>query len=227
MNKLKLVDIKKEFVSANERITVLSGINLEIKRGEKIAIIGPSGSGKSTLLHLMGLLLSPTEGEIFIDDKSVSSMTGQEKNNYRNKDIGFVFQFHHLLPDFSSLENIIIPALIRGEDKNKAEERAKFLLDKVGIKDRMHHKPNQLSGGERQRVSICRALIMNPSVLLMDEPTGNLDFDNRNRVMNIIDTFYEDMDIGYVFITHNKEIIKNRVDKIYVLQKGIIYEEKM
>ncbi len=228
MNNILIIeDICKEFVSGEEKIDVLKGVNLELKRGERIAIVGPSGSGKSTLLHIIGLLLKPTKGKIYIDGKNMIDADEKEKDTVRNRKIGFVFQFHHLLPDFNAIENVIMPAVIGGMDHKEAYKKAEDLLKIVGLENRMYHKTYQLSGGERQRVSVCRALITDPPLLLMDEPTGNLDYENTQKMMALIDDFYTKFQMSYIFITHNISIIKDRVEKVYFLKEGMLYEEKM
>src|SRR5688572_14839071 len=168
---IKGVNISKEY----NQLKVVKNVSLEIARGEIVAIVGKSGAGKSTLLHILGTLDRPTSGEVYLDGKLSSSLSDSQLNTFRNEHIGFVFQFHHLLPEFTAIENVMMPALIKRSPKREAESRAKELLDYLGLRDRIQHKPSQLSGGEQQRVAVARALMNKPLVIFADEPSGNLD----------------------------------------------------
>ncbi|HOK21993.1 MAG TPA: ABC transporter ATP-binding protein, partial [Bacteroidales bacterium] len=179
--KIKLENVYKTF----KPVEVLKDINLEILDNEFISIVGPSGAGKSTLLHLIGTLEKPDKGTVKYDDKDIYKLNDKELSNFRNKNIGFVFQFHHLLPEFSAIENVMLPALIAGISKEKATVKAERLLTELNLKHRLTHKPQELSGGEQQRVAIARALINDPKFLLADEPTGNLDSQNAEEVINL------------------------------------------
>jgi len=217
---LRLVDVEKSFITDVERIDVLKGINLTIKRGERISITGPSGSGKSTLLHIMGGLEHPSSGDVLFQNSPLYQRNEEEISYIRNRSFGFVFQFHHLLQDFTALENVMIPALIAGEGLKKAEEKARKLLEKFGLGGRLNHKPAKLSGGERQRVAMARALINSPDVLFLDEPTGNLDPEHSQEVLDVIKTLEG---VSIVVVTHDfgvAKICENR----YNLKNGILEE---
>ncbi len=222
----KCSNITKSYRIANQAVThVLKGLSLEIVRGEFLAIVGPSGVGKSTLLHIVGSLDTPENGElsynfenIWTDIKSYSS---EQLAEIRNKHIGFVFQFHHLLPEFTSIENIMIPAFIAGLPYKQALGKAKSLLHEVGIENKSDNKPMELSGGEQQRVAIARALINNPSIVLADEPTGNLDKDNSESVMELIRKLQKDYNLTFVVATHSNEIA-SRADRVVKMSDGLI-----
>ena len=183
---------------------VLKGINAEISEGEVVSIVGPSGAGKSTLLHLIGTLDKPTEGEVFIDGENVFKLSSKELAHFRNTKIGFIFQFHHLLPEFTILENVCIAAMISGKSIKSVETKAKELLEEVGLKERLDHKPSEISGGEAQRVAIARALINSPKVILADEPTGNLDTHNSEEIVKIIFELRKKYKQTFVIVTHNE-----------------------
>ena len=187
MNKtaLELRKINKIYKGKTENIHILKDLDLKVSEGEFISILGKSGSGKSTLLNVIGMLDSIDNGEIFIEEKKIDRGNEKDIDEIKNKKIGFVFQFHYLLPEFTALENVMLPALLKGEDKKKAEEKAKKLLEEVGLGERLHHKPSELSGGEKQRAAISRALINDPEILLADEPTGNLDEETSNNIHNL------------------------------------------
>jgi lipoprotein-releasing system ATP-binding protein len=203
---IKTKDLIKEYrISKEKSLRVLNGISVEINEGEVISIVGPSGAGKSTLLHLMGTLDKPTSGEVYIDGENVFKMSSNEIAHFRNSKIGFIFQFHHLLPEFSALENVCIAAMISGKSLKATEEKGKSLLDEVGLSDRMHHKPSELSGGEAQRVAIARALINSPKVILADEPTGNLDTHNSEDIMKIMFDLRKKYQKTFVIVTHNEK----------------------
>ncbi|HEX4851856.1 MAG TPA: ABC transporter ATP-binding protein [Puia sp.] len=185
---------------------VLKGVDIAVRQGEIVSIVGPSGSGKSTLLHILGTLDEPAEGEIFLHDKKINSLRGKSMAAFRNKHIGFVFQFHHLLPEFTALENVCIPGWIAGRRKREVEERAKKLLETLGIGSRLENKPGALSGGEQQRVAVCRALINSPDIVFADEPTGNLDSANAKELHQLFFELRNQFDQTFLIVTHNEEL---------------------
>ena len=201
---IKTTGLTKEYqVSKDSTLKVLKGIDLEVYEGEIVSIIGPSGAGKSTLLHLIGTLDKPTGGEVWFEDKKVSDLGSNDLARFRNKSIGFVFQFHHLLPEFTAIENVSIAAMISGKSLKEIENRAKEILTEVGLGERIDHKPSELSGGETQRVAIARALINSPRVILADEPTGNLDTHNSEEIMSLIFKLRDKYKQTFILITHN------------------------
>lgn len=200
-------------------LDVLQGVDLAIESGEAVSIVGASGSGKSTLLHLLGALDRPTEGEIRLGGVSLSGRSGPELARIRNRFVGFVFQFHHLLREFSSLENVMLPALIDGQDRKAAESRARELLAAVGLEDRLTHRPWQLSGGEQQRVAVARALANHPVVLLADEPSGNLDGRTSEALHDLLFQIREEEGLSLVLVTHNRELAA-RADRALLLRDG-------
>jgi len=202
---LTLRNIQKSYPSGDSIIHVLRGIDLEVNRGDFIGITGPSGSGKSTLLSIMGTLEHPDEGEIFYGDIAVKSLSDEEISELRNRKVGFIFQFYNLLPEFNALENVMLPLILRGENSTKARGLAEELLDQLGLKDRFHHFPSELSGGERQRIAVARALVTDPDVILADEPTGNLDRDNADLLMDLLKSL-NDKGVTIVLVTHNEEL---------------------
>ena len=185
---------------------VLKGVDLEVKVGEILSIVGKSGAGKSTLLHILGTLDTPDSGSLSIDGTSMGNMKSKELAKFRNERIGFIFQFHHLLSEFSAIENVAIPALIAKKNKNTSLARAKELLDYLGLADRFEHKPSELSGGEQQRVAVARALMNNPAVVFADEPTGNLDNETSDDLHTLIKSLRKDFDQTFVIVTHNDEL---------------------
>lgn len=220
---IKAKDLYKSFPGGPDKgkLEVLKGMNLEVTEGSVTAIIGSSGSGKSTLLHILGGLDKADQGEIYWNDKDISGYSADELAEFRNKYIGFVFQFHHLLPEFTALENVAMPALIAGESTNKAYKRAEELLDNFGVAERKDHRPTQLSGGEQQRVSMARALMNNPRIILADEPTGNLDQENTDIILDLLFELRDAMAVSVLLITHEKEIA-NRADRVLELKKGVL-----
>jgi lipoprotein-releasing system ATP-binding protein len=187
-------------------LEVLRGVNLEINKGEVVAIVGPSGCGKSTLLHILGSLDKADMGEIVINNKALSLLSGNKLAAFRNKHIGFVFQFHHLLPEFTALENVCIPGWLAGRNKNEVKEKAESLLKILGLVDRNENKPNQLSGGEQQRVAVARALINNPDIVFADEPTGNLDSANAQELHQLFFDLRKQFNQTFLIVTHNEEL---------------------
>jgi lipoprotein-releasing system ATP-binding protein len=213
--------IAKNIIKAYGAIKVLHGINMEVQKGELVALLGASGVGKSTLLHILGTLDSADSGSLIINNKEIQSLKGKKLSSFRNKEIGFVFQFHHLLPEFSALENVCIPAWLAGTSKKAAESEAKALLKLVGVEHRMHNKPNQMSGGEQQRVAIARALINKPALLLADEPTGNLDSQNAQAILNLLKQIQAEQGQTIIVVTHNEEIAAQCHRRI-VIKDGLI-----
>ena len=201
-----LKNITKGFYSSGKYFYVLNDINYKISPGDSIAVVGESGLGKSTLLHVLGTLDKPCSGEIIFRDKNVFDFDDKNLAKFRNEAIGFVFQFHHLLAEFSALENVIMPLLIRGVDKKTSIETAETILERVGLKDRMRHKVTEISGGEQQRVSLARALILKPALLLADEPTGNLDKKNSKQIHNLFMELNEELNMTMFIVTHNTEL---------------------
>lgn len=197
-------NIHKKF----SQVEVLKGITLSIDEKEVVSITGPSGAGKTTLLQILGTLDYPDQGKIHIQNTSVSALKGNSLSQFRNQNIGFIFQFHHLLPEFTALENVAIPTFIQGFSKNEGYEKAKSLLDYLGLKQRYHHKPATLSGGEQQRVAVARALVNNPSVVLADEPSGNLDSQTAEELHNLFFHLRKEMGQTFVIVTHNQELAK-------------------
>ncbi len=202
-------------------LQVLKGIDLEIPQGKLYSIVGPSGAGKTTLLQIIGTLSHPENGDVVINGNKISSMNEKQLAAFRNKEIGFVFQFHYLLPEFTALENVCIPAFIAKTPKKKAEQRAKELLNFLGLSARLAHKPNELSGGERQRVAIARALINNPKVILADEPSGNLDSKNREDLHQLFFTLRDQFGQTLVIVTHD-ESFASQSDRIIRMRDGLI-----
>ena len=222
---LQCKDITKEFESEStvDKLQILQGIQLDVPKGELISIVGSSGSGKSTLLHILGGLATPTSGDVYWNGVSIYSHSSDKIAELRNSHIGFVFQFHHLLPEFTALENVMMPALIKGDSHKKAENRAKELLGEFGMSERLQHRPSQLSGGEQQRVSMARALTNRPSLILADEPTGNLDEKNTDLILSLLFKLREFEDVSVLLITHEKEIAR-QCNKTYTLLNGILSE---
>ncbi len=217
---IKAYNIKKDF----ENIKVIKGIDLHIAKGELVAIVGPSGAGKTTLMQIVGSLMKSDSGEVYINDVNINKLSESNLAKFRNEQIGFVFQFHHLLPEFSALENVILPALIKGESKASATYRAKEILETVGLSQRLEHKPSQMSGGEQQRVAIARALINNPSVILADEPTGNLDTKNRDELNKLFIELKQRYNQTVVIVTHD-EALANLADRKIIIVDGLVKNE--
>ena len=215
----------KHYDDAGRQVRVLEGVDFEVAPAAKIAIVGESGVGKSTLLHLLGGLDAPTSGTIEFDGKDLTAMSSAELAGFRNREIGFVFQFHHLLPDFSAEENVMMPALIRGEGREAARRRAREILERVGLAGRLDHKPGELSGGEQQRVSVGRAVVCEPRILLADEPTGNLDAATGEEVQRLLIELNEERRVALLVVTHSDRLA-TAMDSIFRLQGGQILPEK-
>ena len=221
---LECDNIVRRFREGESTLEVLSGVNLEIMPGERLAIIGASGSGKTTLLQIMGGLDEPTSGSISVGGHSMAKISESEKGVLRNKYLGFVYQFHHLLPEFSAEENVAMPLLIRGERRAEAAEKARDLLARVGLAERLGHKPGELSGGERQRAAVARALINQPALVLADEPTGNLDAGNGAQVLSLMLDLNRELGTSLVIVTHDHSIAA-QMDRILVLEEGRLRED--
>jgi lipoprotein-releasing system ATP-binding protein len=204
-------------------LSILNGVDLTVGRGEMVAIVGASGAGKSTLLHVLGALDLPSKGTVMLDGEQVEGRTDEELAALRNRKVGFIFQFHHLLREFSALENVMMPLRIGGVEIPEARSRAEILLAKVGLSGRMHHRPGQLSGGEQQRTAVARALAMDPALILADEPSGNLDHGNANRLHDLLSELARDMEIGMVVVTHNAALA-GRADRVLLLEDGVLAE---
>lgn len=219
---LRAENIHKSYpVGKSSELKVLKGIDLKIRKGEILAIVGPSGVGKSTLLHILGALDKPTMGKIVVDSIDVSSMNERRLASFRNKMVGFVFQFHHLLPEFTAIENVAMPGLISRKNPREVYQKAEELLEEVGLKDRMNHRPGELSGGEHQRIAFARALINNPVVVLADEPSGNLDMANSIALHELMWELVREKNTTFVIVTHNKELA-SQADRIIELYDGRI-----
>jgi len=221
---IKIIDLYKTYANGPQAVEVIKGINLQIKAGEVVTIMGPSGVGKSTLLHIIGALDLPTSGIVIIGGKEVNALDSDAQAKFRNEAIGFVFQFHHLLPEFTALENVLIPSMMHSPLNAEKENYARMLLDEVGLSHRLEHKPSELSGGEQQRVAVARALINKPKVLLADEPTGNLDNHNSEMLYNLLLGLNKKFNQTLVIVTHD-EHITSRADRIVILDDGLIAKE--
>lgn len=216
---LKASNIEKYYGNLH----VLKGVDIEIKKGEIVSIVGSSGAGKSTLLHILGTLDMADKGTVQLDNENVSALRGNALARFRNKHIGFVFQFHHLLPEFTALENVCIPGWIAGTPKKQVEERATSLLKTLGLAERLHNKPHQLSGGEQQRVAVARALINNPSIVMADEPTGNLDSENGRELHNLFIKLRDEYQQSFLIVTHNEELAQMS-DRIVHMKDGKVID---
>lgn len=205
-------------------LSILKGIDLTVADKEVVAIVGASGAGKTTLLQILGTLDKPDTGSIYINDLDVLSFSGKKLAQFRNKELGFIFQFHQLLPEFTSLENVMIPALLGGAGKSKVQERAKELLSFLGLEERFDHKPSELSGGEQQRVAVARALINDPSIIFADEPSGNLDSANSNELHDLFFQLRDEMNQTFVIVTHNNALA-DMADRKLEMKDGLIINQ--
>jgi len=204
-------------------LPILKGVNLEIKQNEIVSIVGTSGAGKTTLLQILGTLDQPTSGHLIIDGEDPFSLNETKLSAFRNTTLGFIFQFHQLLPEFTACENVMLPALIRGVNKKDAEEQAISLLEKVGLQDRINHKPSELSGGEQQRTAVCRALINKPKIIFGDEPSGNLDTQSSKELHELFFKLREEFDQTFVIVTHNKELSKMADRSLEMVDGKFVY----
>ena len=216
---LELKNIHKNFRLGEDDIEVLDGIEISIEQGETFAIVGPSGSGKTTLLQIIGLLDSPTRGELYVRGESSEDLNDKSKSRLRNEFFGFIYQFHHLMNEFTALENTMMPLMIRNQTTKEASAKAQDLLIRIGLEHRVNHKPHELSGGECQRVAVARALVTSPSLILADEPTGNLDPETADRVFDSFLDLNRSLNTSLIMVTHNQELAK-RMDKVYELNFG-------
>lgn len=218
---LRCTNLTKEYNDGENSVKVLKNINFSINKAEQIAIVGSSGSGKSTLLHLLGALDKPTSGQVTFEQQDIFSFSSNQQAKFRNQALGFVYQFHHLLPEFSALENVAMPLLIAKKAIKEANEMAMAMLNKVGLSHRYHHKPAELSGGERQRVAIARALVTQPKLILADEPTGNLDQKTGESIYQLLSDLREQMHTSFVVVTHDTQLA-NRLDRSLNLIDGCL-----
>jgi lipoprotein-releasing system ATP-binding protein len=218
---LELRGIRQSFKQATGQLDVIVSADLEIHSGEMVALIGPSGSGKSTLLHITGLLEKAAGGEILIDGVPTGNMSDDQRTKVRRNRMGFVYQYHHLLPEFSALENVVLPQMIAGKTRQGAAPRAAALLKQVGLAERLNHRPAKLSGGEQQRVAIARALANDPAILLADEPTGNLDIHTADAVFDLLTSLVRNTGVAAMIATHNLELAK-KMDRVITIREGVL-----
>ncbi len=216
----------KNLLKKYSNLTVVNNVSLNIDKGEIVSVTGPSGAGKSTLLHILGALDKPDSGQVLIDGVDVFGLSAKKQSAFRNQHMGFVFQFHHLLPEFSAVENVSIPLWIKGDSAATVAKRAEEMLDVVGLKNRLHNKPSELSGGEQQRVAIARALVNKPAIIFADEPTGNLDSNNATAVHELFLNLREQLNQTFVMITHNEELAKMTDRRLGMKDGKIVSEEK-
>ncbi len=219
---LEIRDLHKTYQKNQQQIQVLKGINLKLSTREAIAIVGASGVGKSTLLNLIGALDTPSKGQILFEGTDINQMNHRNKSHFRNKSIGFIFQFHHLMPEFTALENTMMPGLIAGMKKDEIEFKAQELLLDVGLKERMGHKPGELSGGEQQRVALARAIVMMPSLILADEPTGNLDSNTGKKMHDLLLNLNQKYDMTLINVTHNQELASTMPSQFQLLNGDLV-----
>ncbi len=211
----------RDIYKSYDQLQVVKGVSLEINKGELACIVGPSGAGKSTLLHIIGTLDKADKGNVSINGQDIASLNDKQLSDFRNQHLGFVFQFHHLLPEFTALENVSIPAFIANKNEAATQKRASELLDFMGLKDRMKHKPNELSGGEQQRVSVARALMNQPLLILADEPTGNLDTERSEELHQLFFNLRKEFDQTFIIVTHNDHLAE-KADRKFVMKDGLV-----
>ena len=214
---IRVEQLFKSYGNGGKRVEVLKGVDLTFSQGEKAAIVGASGVGKTTLLHILGALDRPSMGKVFYEGKDIFTLNEKDLSLFRNREIGFVFQFHHLLPEFTALENTMMPCLIQGIPKKEAESRAETILTLVGLKERLSHKPGELSGGEQQRVAVARALVLEPKVLLADEPTGNLDTKTGESVFDLLQELNRIKGVTLIVVTHNLKLAEKLSRQIQLI----------
>jgi lipoprotein-releasing system ATP-binding protein len=220
---LEAVNLTRTYTGGDGgKLTVVDSVNVQVLRGEMVAVVGASGAGKSTLLHLLGALDRPTSGSVVIAGQSISGRSDEDLSQLRNQSIGFVFQFHHLLREFSALENVMMPLWVAGWDDDKARLRAGQLLERVGLSARATHRPAELSGGEQQRTAVARALAMDPAILLADEPSGNLDHANSEKLHDLLSELSRDLEIAMVIVTHNRALAA-RADRVLLMEDGKLH----
>ncbi len=220
---LFLQDVERHYQQGDATLHILNGAELAIWPGQSVALVAPSGAGKSTLLHIAGLLEHPDQGDVYIDGRATATLPDHERTRIRRNEIGFVYQSHHLLPEFTALENVLLPQMIRGLSKSEARERATELLDYLGLSERLNHRPTELSGGEQQRVAIARAVANAPRILLADEPTGNLDLHTADHVFGALDQLVRASGLATIIATHNMELAA-RMDRRVTLREGLVVE---
>ena len=223
--KIKINNLHKVFQKGDSTVDVLKGVNFDIDSGETVAITGPSGSGKTTLLQIIGLLDSPSDGSVNINDEDESKSKESRKSKLRNQYFGFIYQFHHLIPEFSALENVMMPLLVRNQSITECRKKSAGILEKIGMHHRLNHKPNELSGGERQRVAFVRALITKPLFVLADEPTGNLDSKNSDHIMDLIQELHQEKKATIIMVTHESKVA-NQSQRILTLEDGKIISDQ-
>ena len=223
-NILECRQVTKHFTDGKSQLKVLTGVDFTLGKGEQVAIVGRSGSGKTTLLQMLGGLDAPSSGQVLMKGQDLQQITDDERGKLRNQSLGFIYQFHHLLPEFTALENVAMPLFIGGQEPKACLQAASTLLGAVGLKERASHRPSKLSGGERQRVAIARALATNPDCVLADEPTGNLDKDNADHTFEIMKQLNHEKQTSFVVVTHDLELA-SRMDKIYYLEQGALVQK--
>ena len=216
---LEVRDLRKEYVTGRGRLQLFDGLSFSVRKGEMLAIVGTSGAGKSTLLHILGALDAPTSGDLYFASIHLNKLNSRQAADFRNREVGYVWQFHYLLPEFTAAENVALPLLARGESHKEAEKKALGWLDEVGLADRAEHQAGELSGGEQQRVSLARALVTNPRMLLADEPTGDLDAGTADRVFSLIQRVHASHGLTSILVTHNQELA-GRCDRVMRLEAG-------